>query len=102
MPDVVQQRSHSHGQAVFRRDNSQLSQLLQAGEGSSGEMIGAERVLEAGVRGTGVYQEAVPHLPYVPEPLNRRSIERQQLSPVQTDVVPERIADDFRGRSGSG
>jgi hypothetical protein len=60
--DVVQQCSHPHGKAVLLHAGRKLTQLLQRSNSSARQVIGAQCVLEPGVRGTGVYQEAVSDL----------------------------------------
>src|SRR5690349_17697299 len=66
-------------------------------------MVRAESVLETGVCGARVDQEAVADLPDVPQTLHGGRIESQEGGTVNADVVPERIANDFSrtdGRSG--
>ena len=101
--DVVQQRRHPYREALLRAGGSELAQLLQRREGPPGQVIGAERVLEAAVGGAGVDQEGVPDLADVAEALNGGGVEREQRGAVDPDVVPERVADDFgRRQVGSG
>jgi hypothetical protein len=61
-------------------------------------VISAERVLEATVGGAGVDQECVTDLADVAEALNGGSVECQKRGTVDTNVVPQGIADYF----GSG
>jgi hypothetical protein len=93
----VQQRRHADRKTVFLSCRRDLTQLFQGPECPSGEMIRAQGVLEPGVSRSGVNQEGVPDLPDVAKALNCGSIEGEKRSPVQADVVPEWIADDFRG-----
>ncbi len=95
MADVVQQRREPHGQPVLLGDAGQLAALLQRRERFPGQVVGAERVLEAGMGGARVDEEGVAELADVTEALDRRCVERRDGGAVEPDVVPERIADDF-------
>ena len=56
----------------------ELAALLQARERAPGQVVGAERVLEAGVGGAGIDQEGVADLADVAQPLHGRRVEREQ------------------------
>ena len=62
-------------------------------------MIGAERVLEAGVGGAGIDKEGVAELPDIAKPLDGGRIQYLQRRTVQPDVVPQRVADDLESGS---
>ena len=86
--DVVQQRGEADRDAVVLGDAGQLAPLLQRRQGAPGQVVGAERVLEAGVGGAGIDQEGVPDLADVAQALNGRGVEGQQRRAVESDVVP--------------
>ena len=94
MTDVVQQCRQTHGGALLLGNALQLAPFLERRERPAGEVIRPERMLEAGVRGTGIDEEGVAELANVAE-LYGGGIEREERNPVEPDVVPERIADDF-------
>ena len=100
MPDIVQQRRHSDRETLHRRSRAQLANLLQACQRTPGQMIRAERMFEAGMSGAGIDQKTVADLSYVPEALNGGSVESEQRRAVDTDVIPERVADGFSGTAG--
>jgi len=58
-------------------------------------MIRSQRVLETGVSGSGIDQEAMPDLADVPKTLNGGRVEREKCRTVDTDVIPEWISDDL-------
>src|ERR1041384_1688659 len=62
---------------------------------ATGEMICAERVLEAGVRGAGVHQKRVTELPDIAQPLERRRGREGERLGLEADVVPQRVANDL-------
>ena len=80
---------------------SRSPRSCKRGERPAGEVIGAERVLEPGVRGAGVDEERVTELAHVAQALERRGVDRRRRGRLEPDVVPERIADDFVGGRGS-
>ena len=82
--------------------SSQLAPLLQRRQGSLGQVVRAERVLEAGVGGPGIDQEGVPDLAHIAQALHGRGVEGQQRRAVESDVVPQRIADDLELRAAAG
>jgi hypothetical protein len=100
MADVVQQRGHPDGQTLSFGGRLDLPHLFQRRERAPGQMIGAERVLETAVSGAGVDQEGVAHLTDIPKTLDGGGIESQESGVVYPDVVPEGVADDFRGGKG--
>ena len=57
-------------------------------------MIRAERVLEARVRGAGIDEVREPELPHVAQPLEHGRVDELERQRVDTDVVPERVAND--------
>jgi hypothetical protein len=65
-------------------------------------VVGAERVLEAGVGGAGIDEEGVAELPNIAEPLDGGRVQDLQRRSVQPDVVPQRVANDLKavGRMG--
>ena len=93
--DVVQQRGHADCQALLLGRGAQLAQLVEGGQRSPRQVIGAECVLETGVGGAGVDQEGMAELADVAEALNRGRVESKQRRVVDPDVVPERVADDL-------
>jgi hypothetical protein len=60
-------------------------------------VVGAERVLEARVRGPGVDEKGVTELADVAETLDCRGVEDRERLRLEADVVPERVADYFKG-----
>jgi hypothetical protein len=93
----VQQGCHPDSEAFLRAGGPELSQLLQRREGSPGQVKGTEGVLEPAVSSAGVDQECVPDLADVAEALDRGRVEGEKSRAIDPDVVPEGIADDFRG-----
>jgi hypothetical protein len=89
MPDVVEQGRQAYGPSLFR------SAMPELGDDATREMIGAQRVLEARVRGTGIDEKRVAELANVAEPLERGSIEDGKRLRLEADVVPERVANDL-------
>jgi hypothetical protein len=53
VPHVVQQRGGAHHGALVGRDARERALLAQHGERGAGQVVGAERVLERGVRRPG-------------------------------------------------
>jgi len=95
--DVVQKGGHPDRDAVLLERDRQLANFVESGDGSPGQVVRAESVLEPGVSGAGVHQVAVADLTDVPEALNCGCVEGAEGGSVEPDVVPEGIADDFRG-----
>ena len=93
--DIVEQGGEPDGQTVTRIDPGQLATLLQRRERPSGQVVGAEGVLESGMGGAGIDEKGVAELSDVAEPLDRRRIEHELRRAVEADVVPERVADDL-------
>ena len=93
--DVVQQRREPQCHAVALGDLGEFAALLERGERQAREVVGAERVLEAGVGGAGIDEEGVAELADVAQALHRRGVEHRQRGLVEADVVPEGIADDL-------
>src|SRR5690242_18852932 len=62
---------------------------------ATGEMICAERMLEAGVRGAGVHQKRVTQLPDIAQPLERGRVDDGERLGLEADVVPQRVANDL-------
>ena len=58
----------------------------------------AKRVFKARVRRTGIDEERVAKLPHISQPLQRRRVHQCQRERIESDVVPERIANDFHVR----
>ncbi len=94
--DVVQQGRHADRQPVPLGNPLQLPPFVKAGQGAPGEMVSPEGVLKPAVGGAGIDQEGVTDLAHVAQSLHRGRIQRQHRPPVQSDVVPERIPDDFQ------
>src|SRR5438034_510105 len=91
--DVVQ---HGGELDVLRVARVQaVAGLLELGESPAGKVIGAEHVLEAGVRGARIDEEGVPELPDVPQALHRGRVDDSQRLGLQADVIPQRVADDL-------
>ena len=95
MADVVQQRREPQRHAVALADLGELAPLLERRERQPREVVGAQRVLEAGVGGAGIDEEGVAELADVAQALHRRGVEHGQRRLVEADVVPEGIADDL-------
>jgi hypothetical protein len=95
--DVVQECRHPRQHAFVAADRLVVVLLLEQGQGTTGEVIGAKRVLEPGVSGARVHQEREAELAYVAQPLERWRVDQLGRQGVEPDVVPERIADDFHG-----
>ena len=74
----------------------ELAPFLERGERPASQVVGAECVLEAGMGGAGVNQEGVADLADVAESLHRRACRAGQRRAVESDIVPERIADDLQ------
>src|SRR5687767_752797 len=100
MSDVMQERRRGDDRALARIDPCELAALGQEGEGAPGEMIRAERVLEARVSGTGIDEVGEPELANVAQPLERGRVDEANGDVIDADVVPERVADD--GHEGQG
>ncbi len=62
-------------------------------------MIRTERVLEAAVRGAGVHEEGVAELADVTEPLDGGRVDHREGVGVESDVVPQRVADDLEAEA---
>ena len=77
-------------------DVVQRPALAHDGERAAGQVIDAERVVEAGVRRARVHEVRVPQLLDVAQPLERRGIDDPHRDRVQPDRVPERVPDDDR------
>ena len=60
-------------------------------------VVGTQRVLESGVSRPRIDQKAVTDLADVAKTLNGGSVECEERGSVEPDVIPERVADDFRG-----
>ena len=71
MPHVVKQGRESDEGELLLRYAFKFTAFLQHADGSTREMVGAERMLEPCMRRTGVDEEGVPELPHVAEPLKR-------------------------------
>ncbi len=97
--DVVQQRGEPHGQPFALADAGELAALLERGQRTARQVVGAERMLEPGMGGAGVDQESMAELPHIAEALERRRVDRGHGGGFQSDVVPERIANRPRSRS---
>ncbi len=95
MPDVVEQGGEPDRETIGGRHVLELAPLLQAREGATRQVVGAEGVLEPGVGGAGVDEEGVADLAHVAQPLHRHRVQREERGAVEADVVPEGIADDF-------
>ena len=102
MADVVKERGRLRDRALLERHAPQLAALLEERDGESGEMVGAERVLEPRVSGAGVDEVRQPELPNVPEPLENGRVDELQGERVDTDVVPQRISNDHGALVGTG
>ncbi len=99
VPDVVQQRRQPHGEGVARVEPG-AGRLLELGERAPGQVVGAQRVLEAAVGRAGVDEKRLPQLAYVAQALHRGGVHHGERLGVQPDVVPERVAHDLElGRS---
>jgi len=92
MPDVVQQRRRLDQPAIEGRDLRQFPRVLEGAHGEPGEVEGAQRMFEAGVRRAGIDQMRQAELAHVAQPLERRRVEEPEIGPLDADVVPERIA----------
>ena len=90
--DVVQQRGDLRDDALLDRDPAQLAALIEERERGAREVIGAERVLEARVRGAGIDEIREAELPDVSQALKNRRVDELQGERVDTNVVPERVA----------
>ena len=95
MADVVEQRRHSNGNAVIVQLGRQLAQLVEGCDCATSKVVRAQSMLESGMGCSRIYQEAVPDLANVAKALNGRCVEGEQGGPVEPNVVPKRIADDF-------
>src|SRR4051794_39683850 len=101
--DIVEQRCHPHRHAIIVKLSRELAQLVEGCDCQTGKMICTESVLEPGMGCPRIYQEAVSDLANVAKALNGGCVEGEQGGPVEPNVVPKRIADDFGvggGRSG--
>ena len=101
--DVVQQGGQPHREAVLLRHRRELVPFLQRGERASSQVVRAERVLETGVGGAGIDEKGVPYLAHIAQPLDGGGIEEKNGGPVEPNVVPERITDNFEvgGHAGA-
>ena len=87
--DVVEQGRQADGQSFVAVD------LAERGDGATRQVIGAERVLEAGVGSAGIDEERVTELAHVAQALDGRRVEDRQRLRFEADVVPERVANDL-------
>ena len=101
MADVVQQRGQLQARAL-RGVRPHVPCVLQGIEHAAGEVIGAERVLEAAMRGARVHQERMAQLPHVAQSLYGGGVDHGERFGVEPDVVPERVADDLEPGQRAG
>src|SRR5258708_24393840 len=84
---------------VHRRGNTRFLQLRQR---PSRQVVGAERVLEASMRGAGIDEEGVAQLAHVTQALDGGRIDQLQRVALDPDVVPQEVADDFERAQRTG
>src|SRR2546430_9393410 len=101
MPDVVQQRRRGERGAIAGREPG-IPRVLELRQRAPRQMISAEGVLEAAVRGARVDEEGMAQLPHVAESLNGGGVDHREGRGVEPDVVPERVADDLERRQRDG
>src|SRR5687768_1390679 len=99
MADVVQQSGDVNEAPLMLSEVAEVAALLEERERTSGQMIRAQRMLKSRMAGARIHQENEPELPHVPQPLKRRRIDQSKRERVDTDVVPEGVADDLHKRS---
>ena len=95
VPDVVQQRGGGDDPRFSHR-RLQLTARREQRERATGEVPGAERVLEPRVRRARVDEVREPELPHVPQPLECPRVDEADRQVVERDVVPERVPDDVK------
>jgi len=96
VPHVVQQRRRPHDRPLARVDLRERAALVQQPQRDPRQVIGAQRMLEPGVRRTRIDEVRPPQLPHVAQPLEDRGVHQAHRHPVELDVVPQRVADDDR------
>src|SRR3989442_1204545 len=94
VPDVVQQRGQLQAHAV-RGIEPEVARGFELRQRAAREVVRAERVLEAAMRGAGIDEERVPQLTDVTQPLDGGGVDHGQRFGIEPDVVPERVADDL-------
>ena len=103
VPDIVQQRRDANVRASAFTDVAQVTALLEQRQRTARQGIRAERVLETRMAGARIYQKRQPELSHVPQPLEGRCVDQAKGERLDTDVIPEGIADDLHySRYGVG
>src|SRR5690606_28607202 len=100
VPDVVQQRRVRHQLLALPDLRRYAAAITERPQRLAGEMVDAERVIEAGVRRAGVDEVRPAELADVAEPLELRGVDDPDRRGVEAYRVPERIPDDRAGRCG--
>ena len=95
MADVVEQGGERDGDQVGRINAVEFPTFVHDGQRPAGQVIGPQGVFEPAVGGAGVDQEGMAQLANVAEPLDGGGVEHGQGRAVQSNVVPQRVADDF-------
>src|SRR5204863_8907645 len=67
-------------------------------EHAPGEVVWAQRVLEAAVSGARIDEEGMAQLAHVAEALHGGRVDNRDGLGVEPDVVPERVANDLEAR----
>jgi len=65
-------------------------------------VIGADRVLEAGVRGAGINEIRQAELADISEPLKNIRVDEPESQLIDPDIIPQRVAQDFKSHARPG
>jgi len=95
MPDVVKERGGSHNRLLLLADRDRIARLAKERQGASRKVMSAERVLEARVGRAWIYEICPPELAYVPKALKDFSVDEVEGQLIDSDVVPDRVAQNF-------
>jgi hypothetical protein len=97
MPDVVEQRGERYQPGVERVDEPKVATPVQHIQGAAGQVVHADRVIEAGVGCAGVDEVTVTELLDVAQPLKSRQVDDQSRRAFDADRIPERVPDGNGG-----
>ena len=95
MPNIVEQRRRSHDCLIRLGDGDGVFGLAKERQRPSRQVVGAERVLEPGVGGSGINEVGPTELPDVPKTLEYVGVDKRQRQVIDADVVPDGIAQNL-------
>jgi hypothetical protein len=90
--DIVEESGRSDNRLLILADRSGVFRFAKEGESAAREVVGAERVLKAGVCGAWVDEVGPPQLPYVSETLEHLGVDEAESELVDTNVIPDGVA----------